>query len=118
MRVGVIRGDLPSPLFLGDLEPVSKANFPIDPVGQTRYLSRPDPTTLTNYLSGFNNDGLAIVGFAGVPAGVQSSTAVTFDSHIFQTASETDSRSAREQRPQISSISSTAPPAPLTFSTR
>lgn len=86
MRVGVIRGDLPSPLFLGDLEPVSKANFPIDPVGQTRYLSRPDPTTLTNYLSGFNNDGLAIVGFAGVPAGVQSSTAVTFPLSIHGSA--------------------------------
>lgn len=78
MRVGVIRGDLPSPLFMGDLEPISQLDFPTEPVGQSRYVSRPDPTTLTNYLSGFNNDGIAIVGFAGVPAGVQSSTAVSF----------------------------------------
>jgi len=49
MRVGVIRGDLSSPLFIGDLEPTSQ----IDPMiehGQSRYLSRPDPVKLQAYL--------------------------------------------------------------------
>lgn len=44
MRVGVIRGDTPGPLFLSDLEPTSQTNFPVDPAGQTRYVSRPDLT--------------------------------------------------------------------------
>ncbi len=75
MRVGVIRGDLPGPLFMADLEPVSQQDFPVENYGQTRYVSRPDPTTLTNYLSGLNNDGLAIPGFAGVPAGIKGTAA-------------------------------------------
>lgn len=44
MRVGVIRGDTPGPLFMADLEPTSQTNFPVDPAGQTRYVSRPDLT--------------------------------------------------------------------------
>lgn len=46
MRVGVIRGDLPGPIFLADLEPTSQANFPTEPPGQTRYLSRPTDLTV------------------------------------------------------------------------
>jgi hypothetical protein len=41
MRVGIIRGDLPGAVFLGDLEPVSRYNPPTEPRGQERYLSRP-----------------------------------------------------------------------------
>jgi hypothetical protein len=41
MRVGVIRGDLPGAVFLGDLEPVSRFSPPIEPRGQERYIARP-----------------------------------------------------------------------------
>lgn len=41
MRVGIIRGDLPGPIFLADLEPVSRYNPAIEPRGQERYISRP-----------------------------------------------------------------------------
>lgn len=41
MRVGVIRGDLPGPLYLGDLEPVSRYNPSTEPRGQEIYVSRP-----------------------------------------------------------------------------
>ena len=44
MRVGIIRGDLPGPLFLADLEPSQQTNYPVDPMGQTRYVGRPDLT--------------------------------------------------------------------------
>lgn len=46
MRVGVIRGDVSSPIFLSDLEPTSQVNFPTEPAGQTRYLSRPTSVTV------------------------------------------------------------------------
>ena len=45
MRVVVIRGDIPGPIFLADLEDVSQYNPPTEPVGQERYLSRPTSTT-------------------------------------------------------------------------
>lgn len=41
MRVGIIRGDLPGPIFLSDLEPVSRYNPAIEPRGQELYLGRP-----------------------------------------------------------------------------
>jgi len=41
MRVGVIRGDLSGPLFLADVEPVSRRNVSVDPPGQERYIGRP-----------------------------------------------------------------------------
>lgn len=47
MRVGIIRGDLPGPLFMADLEPTSQTNFPTEPAGQTRYVSRPDVGLVT-----------------------------------------------------------------------
>lgn len=91
MRVGVIRGDVPSPIFLADLEPTSGFNPPTEPFGQTRYVSRPDPTTLTNYMAGVyasdSQDGAPAVtvpipagksGYGGVPAAVEGSAAVTF----------------------------------------
>lgn len=102
MRVGVIRGDVPSPILLADLEPTSQFNPPTEPFGQTRYVSRPSTTALTNYLAGVyaaDSEGnfvgdvgdadnaeftvgvpttLPIPGFSGVPAGVESSAAVTF----------------------------------------
>lgn len=41
MRIGVIRGDLPGPIFFQDLERVSQYNPPTEARGQERYLSRP-----------------------------------------------------------------------------
>jgi hypothetical protein len=77
MRVGVIRGDLPGPIFLADLEPTSQINFSVDPPGQTQYLEYPSPTALTNFLAGLSNDGLSN-GLGGVMSGVEGSSAVTF----------------------------------------
>ncbi len=51
MRVGVIRGDLPGPVFLGDLETVSQQQFPIEARGQTQYLARPDLTAVAATLT-------------------------------------------------------------------
>ena len=51
MRVGILRGDMPGPVFLADLEPVSQCNFSTETIGQTRYVSRPDLTSVTRALS-------------------------------------------------------------------
>lgn len=65
MRVGIIRGDLPGPLFMADLETHSQTSFPTEPFGQTRYVSRPNTTNL----------GAAL---AVIPATIASASAVTF----------------------------------------
>lgn len=54
MRVGVIRADLPGPIFLSDLEPVSRYNPAIEPRGQERYISRPTTTLVAAALSDSN----------------------------------------------------------------
>lgn len=41
MRLGVVRGDMPGPVFLSLLEPVSQYNPSTEPRGQEVYLSRP-----------------------------------------------------------------------------
>lgn len=52
MRIAVIRGDLSKPIFLADLEPKSTANASVEsPLGQNRYLSRPDATRIAAYLA-------------------------------------------------------------------
>ena len=66
MRVGVIRGDIPGPIFLADLESTSQANFPTEPEGQTRYLSRPTAVTVGAMMS------------ASIPASLVSTGAITF----------------------------------------
>lgn len=56
MRIGVIRGDLPGPLFFQDLEPISQWHPSIDSPGQARYIGRPTTTeveaALANSTSG------------------------------------------------------------------
>lgn len=42
MRIGVIRGDVPGPLAIMDVEPVSQHNPSTEPVGQERRIGRPD----------------------------------------------------------------------------
>lgn len=51
MRVGVIRGDLPGPVFIADLEQTSQPTPTTAPPGQTRYISRPDATRIAAYLT-------------------------------------------------------------------
>jgi len=51
MRVGIIRGDLPGPVFLADLEPVSRYNPAIEPRGQERYVGRPTTAEIEAALS-------------------------------------------------------------------
>jgi len=53
MFVAVIRGDISKPLFIADVEPKSTANPSTEsPLGQSRYISRPDPTKIQAYLDG------------------------------------------------------------------
>lgn len=65
MRVAVIRGDLPGPVLLADLEPVSQYDPPIEVRGQERYLSRPTTTSL------------GVVMSASVPASFSSTGDIT-----------------------------------------
>jgi hypothetical protein len=51
MRVGVIRGDMPGPVLLSDLEPVSRYNPPTEPRGQELYISRPTVAEVEGVLS-------------------------------------------------------------------
>lgn len=91
MYVGVIRGDMPGPIFMSDLEPTSQTNYPTEPVGQSRYVSRPNALNLTNFLAGVyastpQGGGPAVniaipanqTGAGGVPAGIEGTGAVTF----------------------------------------
>lgn len=64
MRVGVIRGDMPGPVTLMDLEPVSQHNPPTEPSGQERLLSRPNVDDVDTLM-------------ADVPAGIQGTTDVS-----------------------------------------
>ena len=51
MRIGIIRADLPGPVFLADLEPVSRRNFSTEPPGQEVYVARPTTTEVETVLS-------------------------------------------------------------------
>lgn len=51
MRIGVIRGDMPGPICLMDLEPVSQQNPPTEPKGQERRFGRPDVANITRVLA-------------------------------------------------------------------
>lgn len=70
MRVGVIRNDLPGPLFLADLESSSQVDAPVEPAGQTRYVSRPTALTVGAMLS------------ASIPASLLSSVDLVFPVNI------------------------------------
>lgn len=66
MRVAIIRGDLPQKVLLADLEPTSQLDVPVEPVGQTRYVDRPQVAALTALLA------------AQVPASIVSTGDITF----------------------------------------
>ena len=52
MRVGIIRGDLPGSLFLGDLEIISQYDPAIEAPGQTYYVTRPTMAEVAYTLAG------------------------------------------------------------------
>lgn len=54
MRVAVIRGDLPGPVFLADLEAVSQYNPPTEPIGQQKGISRPTSATFGAVMALYN----------------------------------------------------------------
>lgn len=66
MRVGVIRGDMPGPLNIMDLEPVSQYNPMIEPRGQERRLGRPSIGSVAAALSQI---GAARAGTADISGG-------------------------------------------------
>lgn len=80
MYVGVIRGDMPGPIFIADVEPLSQTNFPTEPFGQSVYVARPSATQLTDYLGGLdaNYANTPYQGSGGVPAGIEGSATPTF----------------------------------------
>jgi hypothetical protein len=50
MFLAVIRGDLINPLFIADVEPKSTASPSVEPpLGQAKYVSRPNVTNITAY---------------------------------------------------------------------
>lgn len=51
MRIGVIRGDMPGPIHLRDVETVSQYNPPTEPKGQELYISRPSVVEIQNVLA-------------------------------------------------------------------
>lgn len=135
MRVAVIRGDVPSPIFLADLEPTSQFNPPTEPFGQTQYIEYPSATALTYLMQGVyasdsegplvgdagddvNNEFTISVpqtlpipagsqGYGGVPAAVQSSSAITFPVTI--TLGSTDTLAvANSSPPSYTSVVITA----------
>jgi hypothetical protein len=79
MFVAVVRADLSKALFIADVEPKSTANPSVEPpLGQNRYINRPDPARLTTYClsQGFALGGTTIADLitatvpVGLPAGI------------------------------------------------
>ena len=62
MRIGVIRGDLPGPIFIADVETISQFNPPTEPSGQTYYISRPTIAEVEAALAGVHGVGATIEG--------------------------------------------------------
>jgi hypothetical protein len=69
MRIGVIRGDVPAPLTIMDVEPVSRYNPPTEPRGQERRIGRPDLTIVGGAL-------------AVIPAGLQGTVDISGGANI------------------------------------
>ena len=69
MRIGVIRGDMPGPICLMDLETISQYDPPTEPRGQERRFGRPDPTVVGNAV-------------AVIPAGLQGTIDISAGANI------------------------------------
>jgi hypothetical protein len=77
MRVAIIRGDLPGPVFLADLETTSQRDFPVEPPGQTRYISRPTSANVEAMLA------------ASIPATLASTGDITFPGLVINAGNQT-----------------------------
>lgn len=67
MRIGVIRGDMPGPVALMDLEPVSQYNPSIEPEGQELRLGRPNVDAVA---AAITSVGVSLVGSVDLSSGV------------------------------------------------
>ncbi len=61
MRIAVIRGDLPGPIYLQDLETVSQFNPPTEPKGQELYIGRPTTTEIEAVLANPTSGAGAVI---------------------------------------------------------
>lgn len=61
MRIGIIRGDLPGPIHLRDLETVSQHNPPREPRGQEMYITRPTTTDIEAILASSTTGAGAVI---------------------------------------------------------
>jgi len=61
MRVGVIRGDMPGPVLMADLETVSDRNVSTEAPGQVRYISRPTVAGVESALAGTTSGAGAVL---------------------------------------------------------
>jgi hypothetical protein len=61
MRIGVIRGDLPGPIHLQDVETVSQYNPPTEPRGQERYIGRPTTAEIEAALANSSTGAGAVI---------------------------------------------------------
>lgn len=61
MRIGVIRGDLPGPIHIQDLETVSQYNPPTEPRGQELYITRPTTTEIEAVLANSTSGAGAVI---------------------------------------------------------
>lgn len=61
MRIGIIRGDLPSPIRLTDLETVSQYRPTNEPRGQELYISRPTTTEIETVLANATTGAGAVI---------------------------------------------------------
>jgi len=69
MHIGVIRGDLPGPILLAGLEPVSQFNPPTEPRGQEVYLSRPTTTEIEAVLADATEGAGAVLAGGDISGG-------------------------------------------------
>lgn len=61
MRIGIIRGDLPGPIFLGDVETISQYDPAIEPSGQTYYIGRPTTSEIEAALANATSGAGAVL---------------------------------------------------------
>jgi len=84
MHIGVIRGDLPGPILLAGLEPVSRYNPSTEPRGQEVYISRPTTAEVEAELADSTTGAGAVI--TGGTLTSLTITAATTDELLFRLA--------------------------------
>jgi hypothetical protein len=87
MRVGVIRGDMPGPVLLSDLEPVSRYNPPTEPRGQEIYISRPTTTAIEAVLANSTTGAGAVLNGSDISGSLPLTIDGTNDTLLLKTSS-------------------------------